>query len=226
MRWRVGGGERWYGVAALPGCRVAGVYNRTICRSLSRTREVRRSANQIGIPPLVHCHKMAALNQLDSAYCAPPPGAPLAARREKLRLSIHFYSSCFSLSLSSGIPFSTSCRVGLQPLAFSLAYFLLASSLLTTGLSVPSPAIRLATVSIRCLTFSLSFPFFSFPISLRLYVPSATMFQRNGINLMIVKRQGDRDRERERGRILMTVLSKYLYVYYTCCGKLGKIQRG
>lgn len=88
----------------MPGCRVAGVpggvYNRTICRSLSRTREVRRSANQIGIPPLVHCHKMAALNQPDSAYCAPPPGAPLAARHEKLRLSIHFYRSCFSVSLS------------------------------------------------------------------------------------------------------------------------------
>jgi len=88
----------------LPGCRVAGVpggvYNRTICRSLSRTREVRRSANQIGIPPLVHCHKMAALNQPDSAYCVPPPGAPLAARHEKLRLSIHFYRSCFSISFS------------------------------------------------------------------------------------------------------------------------------
>lgn len=88
----------------MPGCRVAGVpggvYNRTICRSLSRTREVRRSANQIGIPPLVHCHKMAALNQPDSAYCAPPPGAPLAARHEKLRLSIHFYRSCFAVSLS------------------------------------------------------------------------------------------------------------------------------
>lgn len=88
----------------MPGCRVAGVpggvYNRTICRSLSRTREVRRSANQIGIPPLVHCHKMAALNQPDSAYCAPPPGAPLAARHEKLRLSIHFYRSCFAVSPS------------------------------------------------------------------------------------------------------------------------------
>lgn len=88
----------------MPGCRVAGVpggvYNRTICRSLSRTREVRRSANQIGIPPLVHCHKMAALNQPDSAYRAPPPEAPLAARHEKLRLSIHFYRSCFSVSLS------------------------------------------------------------------------------------------------------------------------------
>ncbi|KAH0550140.1 hypothetical protein KQX54_017699 [Cotesia glomerata] len=46
--------------------------NRTICRSLSRTREVRRSANQIGIPPLVDCHKMAALNQTDSAYWWPP----------------------------------------------------------------------------------------------------------------------------------------------------------
>lgn len=92
----------------MPGCRVAGVpggvYNRTICRSLSRTREVRRSANQIGIPPLVHCHKMAALNQPDSAYCAPPPGAPLAARREKLRLSIHFYRSCFAVSLLSLSP--------------------------------------------------------------------------------------------------------------------------
>jgi len=92
----------------LPGCRVAGVpggvYNRTICRSLSRTREVRRSANQIGIPPLVHCHKMAALNQPDSAYCAPPLGAPLAARHEKLRLSIHFYRSCFFLSLLSPPP--------------------------------------------------------------------------------------------------------------------------
>lgn len=94
----------------MPGCRVAGVpggvYNRTICRSLSRTREVRRSANQIGIPPLVHCHKMAALNQPDSAYCAPPPEAPLAARREKLRLSIHFYRSCFSVSLTLSFPFS------------------------------------------------------------------------------------------------------------------------
>jgi len=102
-RQRRSGGSHGCGVATLPGCRVAGVpggvYNRTICRSLSRTREVRRSANQIGIPPLVHCHKMAALNQPDSAYCAPPLGAPLAARHEKLRLSIHFYRSCFFLSL-------------------------------------------------------------------------------------------------------------------------------
>lgn len=42
---------------------------------------------------------MAALNQLDSAYGSPPPSAPLAARHEKLRLSIHFYRSCFSISL-------------------------------------------------------------------------------------------------------------------------------
>lgn len=118
-RQQRGGRSSRCGVAALPGCRVAGVpggvYNRTICRSLSRTREVRRSANQIGIPPLVHCHKMAALNQPDSAYRAPPPEAPLAARHEKLRLSIHFYRSCFSVPLSRSSLALTGTRAALLP---------------------------------------------------------------------------------------------------------------
>ena len=38
---------------------------------------------------------MAALNQPDSAYRDPHPLAPPAPRHEKLRLSIHFYRSCF-----------------------------------------------------------------------------------------------------------------------------------
>lgn len=48
---------------------------------------------------------MAALNQPDSAYRDPHPLAPPAPRHEKLRLSIHFYRSCFpSLPLSLCFP--------------------------------------------------------------------------------------------------------------------------
>lgn len=59
-------------------------------------REVRRSANQIVIPPLIHCHKMAALNQTDSAYCFYPHWKIYNKRllwrvNEKLRLLIHFF---------------------------------------------------------------------------------------------------------------------------------------
>lgn len=66
----------------MPGGWSTGGDNRTICRSLSRTREVRRSTNQIGIPPLVHCHKMAALNHPDSAYCSPHSSASRGTSRK------------------------------------------------------------------------------------------------------------------------------------------------
>lgn len=122
------------------------MYNRTICRSLSRTREVRRSANQIGIPPLIHCHKMAALNQPDSAYCAPPLGAPLAARHEKLRLSIHFYRSCFFFSLF------------LPPLSFSrsLLFYLFFTS---------SPGVTFLPEFRMCPSFSIYSRFLVLPLS-------------------------------------------------------------
>jgi len=184
----------------LPGCRVAGVpggvYNRTICRSLSRTREVRRSANQIGIPPLVHCHKMAALNQPDSAYCAPPPGAPLAARHEKLRLSIHFYRSCFSVSLFLSPPLTPSTRFASARTSFSITHRRSLTSSpchlsLTTGLCsivrhtqsyrVHSRVSSLPISFISSLMSPFSLYLFPFPLpSLELLVyciPSSTIFQ-------------------------------------------------
>jgi len=140
---------------------------------------------------------MAALNQPDSAYCAPPPGAPLAARHEKLRLSIHFYRSCFSISFSL---FHALGRLTFLLEFRTFLFFYLSSPSLSRFLTLPPlfnnrslfhRAPYKATVSIRVSPryqsrslFWHRFFLYLFPLSLSsrnkllaYCIPSSTMFQ-------------------------------------------------